>query len=173
MDQIAAGCGVTKPIIYRHFGDRDGLVMAMAVRFVAALVGALTPNSRNRTRPATSFRRPSTPISYSSRTTPASIASSRSTNPASAIRGRVDRRGGRRCAAAISPAQGSTPRGPSRGPTGSSAWCISPVTGGHATEHRADLTSSINSRPSCGRGSMASGSARQPHEPDLHMKERR
>ena len=24
MDQIAAACGVTKPIVYRHFGDRDG-----------------------------------------------------------------------------------------------------------------------------------------------------
>jgi AcrR family transcriptional regulator len=48
MDQIAAACGVTKPIVYRHFGDRDGLVMAMALRFVAALVGALTPQLARR-----------------------------------------------------------------------------------------------------------------------------
>jgi AcrR family transcriptional regulator len=51
MDQIAAACGVTKPIIYRHFGDRDGLVMAMAVRFVGALVGALTPQLARRDPP--------------------------------------------------------------------------------------------------------------------------
>ncbi len=51
MDQIAAACGVTKPIIYRHFGDRDGLVMAMALRFVAALVGALTPQLARRDAP--------------------------------------------------------------------------------------------------------------------------
>jgi AcrR family transcriptional regulator len=38
MEQIAAGCGVTKPIIYRHFGDRDGLVTAMAVQFASDLV---------------------------------------------------------------------------------------------------------------------------------------
>ncbi len=48
MDQIAAACGVTKPIIYRHFGDRDGLVLAMALRFVADLVGALTPQLARR-----------------------------------------------------------------------------------------------------------------------------
>jgi AcrR family transcriptional regulator len=51
MDQIATACGVTKPIIYRHFGDRDGLVMAMAIRFVAALVGALTPQLARRDAP--------------------------------------------------------------------------------------------------------------------------
>ena len=48
MDQIAAACGVTKPIVYRHFGDRDGLVLAMALRFVADLVGALTPQLAKR-----------------------------------------------------------------------------------------------------------------------------
>jgi AcrR family transcriptional regulator len=51
MDQIATACGVTKPIIYRHFGDRDGLVLAMAIRFVAALVGALTPQLARRDSP--------------------------------------------------------------------------------------------------------------------------
>jgi AcrR family transcriptional regulator len=38
MEEIAAGCGVTKPILYRHFGDRDGLVQAMAVWFATDLV---------------------------------------------------------------------------------------------------------------------------------------
>lgn len=42
MEEIAAGCGVTKPILYRHFGDRDGLVKAMAVRFATDLVLDLT-----------------------------------------------------------------------------------------------------------------------------------
>lgn len=51
MDQIAAACGVTKPIIYRHFGDRDGLVLAMALRFVGSLVGALTPQLARRDDP--------------------------------------------------------------------------------------------------------------------------
>ena len=38
MEEIAAGCGVTKPILYRHFGDRDGLVQAIAVWFATDLV---------------------------------------------------------------------------------------------------------------------------------------
>lgn len=51
MDQIAGACGVTKPIIYRHFGDRDGLVLAMALRFVATLVATLTPQLARRDAP--------------------------------------------------------------------------------------------------------------------------
>jgi AcrR family transcriptional regulator len=43
MDQIAAECGITKPIIYRHFGDREGLLMEMALRFVDELVAGLLP----------------------------------------------------------------------------------------------------------------------------------
>lgn len=43
MDQIAAGCGITKPIIYRHFGDRDGLVGELALRFVDRLISILRP----------------------------------------------------------------------------------------------------------------------------------
>jgi AcrR family transcriptional regulator len=38
MEELAAGCGVTKPILYRHFGDRDGLVAAIAVWFATDLV---------------------------------------------------------------------------------------------------------------------------------------
>jgi AcrR family transcriptional regulator len=30
MEQLAASGGVTKPILYRHFGDRDGLITAVA-----------------------------------------------------------------------------------------------------------------------------------------------
>jgi len=45
MEQLATACGVTKPILYRHFGDRDGLVLAMAEQFVDQLVEALLPVS--------------------------------------------------------------------------------------------------------------------------------
>jgi AcrR family transcriptional regulator len=37
MDQIAAEAGVAKPILYRHFGDRGGLVLAIALRFTDEL----------------------------------------------------------------------------------------------------------------------------------------
>lgn len=38
MDHMAAAGGVTKPILYRHFVDRHGLVSAVAVRFVDGLM---------------------------------------------------------------------------------------------------------------------------------------
>jgi AcrR family transcriptional regulator len=41
MEAIATEAGVTKPIVYRHFGDRSGLVAALAKRFSDDLMGAL------------------------------------------------------------------------------------------------------------------------------------
>ncbi len=41
MEQLARAGGVTKPILYRHFRDRDGLVTAIAEQFSTALVGEL------------------------------------------------------------------------------------------------------------------------------------
>jgi AcrR family transcriptional regulator len=41
MEAIAAAAGVTKPIVYRHFGDRSGLVAALATRFSDDLLGEL------------------------------------------------------------------------------------------------------------------------------------
>src|SRR5690348_8052225 len=41
MDAIAAEAGVTKPIVYRHFGDRDGLTQAVATQFAAELFAEL------------------------------------------------------------------------------------------------------------------------------------
>src|SRR5688572_6960411 len=38
MDQLAAAAGITKPILYRHFGDRAGLVAAIAKRFADSLL---------------------------------------------------------------------------------------------------------------------------------------
>lgn len=50
MEQLAASGGVTKPILYRHFGDRDGLVRAigeqyatMLVRRIGTTLGGSTP----------------------------------------------------------------------------------------------------------------------------------
>jgi len=41
MDDIAAEAGITKPILYRHFGDRRGLVAALADRFAQELLSTL------------------------------------------------------------------------------------------------------------------------------------
>lgn len=41
MDQLAAAAGITKPILYRHFGDRFGLANAIAERFGGELERAL------------------------------------------------------------------------------------------------------------------------------------
>jgi len=41
MDVIAAEAGVTKPIVYRHFGDRAGLASALAEQFGAGLIAEL------------------------------------------------------------------------------------------------------------------------------------
>ncbi len=41
MDEIAAEAGVSKPILYRHFGDKDGLHQALAERYVEALMSVL------------------------------------------------------------------------------------------------------------------------------------
>lgn len=38
MEQLARAGGVTKPILYRHFGDRDGLIEAIAERFSSGLL---------------------------------------------------------------------------------------------------------------------------------------
>jgi AcrR family transcriptional regulator len=54
MDEIAREAGITKPIIYRAFGDRDGLTNAVADRFAAELAEALgaaieqAPDDRSR-----------------------------------------------------------------------------------------------------------------------------
>jgi len=42
MEQLANAGGVTKPILYRHFGDRDGLIRAIAERFSDDLLSTVT-----------------------------------------------------------------------------------------------------------------------------------
>jgi AcrR family transcriptional regulator len=41
MDEMAAEAGITKPVLYRYFGDREGLIAAVADRFAADLVERL------------------------------------------------------------------------------------------------------------------------------------
>jgi AcrR family transcriptional regulator len=41
MDAMAAEAGITKPILYRYFGDRDGLMTAVAGCFAGELVARL------------------------------------------------------------------------------------------------------------------------------------
>lgn len=41
MDALAAEAGITKPILYRHFGDRAGLVSEIAKRFADSLLNDL------------------------------------------------------------------------------------------------------------------------------------
>lgn len=41
MEDLARSAGVTKPILYRHFGHRDGLTAALATRFADGLQNTL------------------------------------------------------------------------------------------------------------------------------------
>ena len=43
MDEIASEAGITKPVLYRHFGDKDGLYEALTRRYVDDLTDALQP----------------------------------------------------------------------------------------------------------------------------------
>jgi AcrR family transcriptional regulator len=51
METIAAEAGVTKPIVYRHFGDRHGLVAAVAERFAHDLLAELRSSLARETDP--------------------------------------------------------------------------------------------------------------------------
>jgi AcrR family transcriptional regulator len=43
MDEVAAEAGITKPVLYRYFGDKDGLYEALAERYVDELKRELLP----------------------------------------------------------------------------------------------------------------------------------
>jgi AcrR family transcriptional regulator len=51
MTQMAAQAGVTKPILYRHFGDRSGLIHALAERFSVNLLSELQAALASGTEP--------------------------------------------------------------------------------------------------------------------------
>ena len=70
MEQLAKAGGVTKPILYRHFGDRDGLIDAIAERFSTELILSVTAPLQTETYPRASSTRRSAPTSASSSATP-------------------------------------------------------------------------------------------------------
>jgi AcrR family transcriptional regulator len=47
MDEIAAEAGITKPVLYRHFGDKDGLHEALTDRYIGELKQVLRPASES------------------------------------------------------------------------------------------------------------------------------
>ena len=51
MESMAAAGGVTKPILYRHFGDRRGLVAAIGERFQRELGDAINAALETQGRP--------------------------------------------------------------------------------------------------------------------------
>lgn len=51
MEQLAKRGGVTKPILYRHFGDRDGLIAAIAEQFSAQLLASVEGPLLSSTQP--------------------------------------------------------------------------------------------------------------------------
>lgn len=57
MEAIAQAAGVSKPILYRHFTDRDGLVEALAERFVGELADRLAVILDERIDPVEMLRR--------------------------------------------------------------------------------------------------------------------
>jgi AcrR family transcriptional regulator len=46
MDAIASEAGITKPVLYRHFGDKDGLYEALTERYIGELEIALRPATK-------------------------------------------------------------------------------------------------------------------------------
>jgi AcrR family transcriptional regulator len=54
MAAIAAEAGISKPVVYRHFGDKGGLYRALADRHIEDLMGRLSAALR---RPADRFER--------------------------------------------------------------------------------------------------------------------
>jgi AcrR family transcriptional regulator len=46
MDEIASEAGITKPVLYRHFGDKDGLYQALTERYIDELKTALKPATK-------------------------------------------------------------------------------------------------------------------------------
>jgi AcrR family transcriptional regulator len=51
MDQIASEAGITKPILYRHFGDKGGLYRALVERYVAKVLEELRAAMESETHP--------------------------------------------------------------------------------------------------------------------------
>ena len=57
MNDIAREAGITKPILYKHFGDKGGLYQALAERYVRSLMEQLRGALAAETDPQTRLRR--------------------------------------------------------------------------------------------------------------------
>ena len=135
MDEIASEAGITKPILYRHFGDKDGLHQALAARYVDALMSAL------RAAEASAIRAPTSPPG-STHTSRSSSGSPSATASCSAQRTSLERRRSSPSSGGGSPptapprrrrasgGRASTRRSRSRGRTASSEWCGRSASGG-------------------------------------------
>lgn len=51
MEQLARAGGITKPILYRHFGDRDGLLGAIATRYSGELMALINEQLQRQAPP--------------------------------------------------------------------------------------------------------------------------
>jgi AcrR family transcriptional regulator len=51
MDVIARGAGITKPILYRHFGHKGGLYTALAERYASGLMSQIRDSLERTTGP--------------------------------------------------------------------------------------------------------------------------
>jgi AcrR family transcriptional regulator len=57
MNDIAAAAGVTKPILYQHFGDKSGLVVALGDRFLVELLPGVIAAFTSERQPKEMIRR--------------------------------------------------------------------------------------------------------------------
>ena len=138
MNLIAAEAGITKPILYRHFGDKGGLYRALAARYTEDLLARLraalaTRGGLRGAHPRHDRRLPqrgraSSPQVYR-------FLMERAAVEEPGVRGEVQgfvRRFGDELASGMraESALRSTSDARSCGRTGSRAWCRQPATGG-------------------------------------------
>jgi len=57
MEHVAAAAGVTKPVLYRHFTDKEDLIVALGQRGTALLFDRLIPALNNEEAPVPRIRR--------------------------------------------------------------------------------------------------------------------
>ncbi|WP_179756908.1 TetR/AcrR family transcriptional regulator [Kineococcus aurantiacus] len=57
VEEIAAAAGVSKPVVYEHFGGKEGLYAVVVDREIAALLGAITRSLSGRGAPRTLLER--------------------------------------------------------------------------------------------------------------------
>ncbi|MEZ0164572.1 TetR family transcriptional regulator [Kineococcus sp. LSe6-4] len=62
VEEIAAAAGVSKPVVYQHFGGKEGLYAVVVDREIAALLGAITRALSGRGSPRTLLERATTAL---------------------------------------------------------------------------------------------------------------